>query len=941
MRKTVLIVFAILFATLLSSYAGIIRPSLAASAGRTGQTLQLVYAGSETTAQIMARQASAKPIAHSNFHKPVRLNRANGSPTGSAVTTNPEGDSASVRGPLAAFTAGLGFNGPDSTVNTCGTPPDTMGTAGPTQFIVTINCNFTSYNKTTGAADGVLATTPDNFFSSLITPVAGNFTSDPHIRYDRLTQRWYIVMIDVAFPDNRVLFASSNTAIITGSTVWTKSYFGSSNNAHTSCLADYPTPGVDVKAMYIGVNQFCGSSLNNASYDGSDLYIIPKSRLLSGSGPISAFLVGDAINGTGLYTPQGVDSVDPAATEGHVIGVDLLSFTAIDLLRIANPGSASPTVSAPIVINTVAQGFEIPQPHQGNTGGSNGRIDGSDGRMLEAVFRNGSLWTSVGIGLTVSGGSCVGVQSGLADRDGLLWWEIRGIGSGATPSIRQQGIVCDTAAANPTFYSYGTIASNGQGHAAMGYTIAGATHFTSTGIVSRLATDTLGAFSSSLVTRNNTTNAYNPSFDPGGSAGRRWGDFSMTAVDPCDDMTVWTIQEYADQANQYGEWIQKLQAPPPPASNTASRVVPHGVASALVTLTGTSVAGSGFFDTTNGVIDPGCGTHLSAIANNGVTVNGVTYIDPTHITLNLNTTAAALGASSTVTITNPDGQTTTATVQVSTSNPHTDTIGVFRAGKFYLRNANTTGFADITVAYTFGSQPYPIVGDWTGAGFDTIGVFDRATGNFFLRNANTPGAANEILTLGNAGDLPISGRWSVNATHDGVGVFRPTNGLVYLRNTLTTGFADYAMIIGNPSDRPIAGDWNADGVDSPGIFRPAGFTFYLSDKVTNGVVFGDHQLQLGNSGDQPIAGDWVAQGHDGVGVFRPTNGLIYLKNTLTPGFANTNIVYGTAGDVAVAGHWILGPVPPSTGVLVAPQTPTNPVAPTPLPTQTTPGSFDG
>src|SRR5262249_54291269 len=43
-----------------------------------------------------------------------------------------------------------------------------------------------------------------------------------------------------------------------------------------------------------------------------------------------------------------------------------------------------------------------------------------------------------------------------------------------------------------------------------------------------------------------------------------------------------------------------------------------------------------------------------------VVVNSVTYTDPTHITLDLDTTAAATGAHA-VTITNPDGQTSSCT----------------------------------------------------------------------------------------------------------------------------------------------------------------------------------------------------------------------------------------------------------------------------------------
>jgi len=119
-----------------------------------------------------------------------------------------------------------------------------------------------------------------------------------------------------------------------------------------------------------------------------------------------------------------------------------------------------------------------------------------------------------------------------------------------------------------------------------------------------------------------------------------------------------------------------------------------------------------------------------------------------------------------------------------------DTIGVYRAGTFYMRNHNTTGYADITVAYNPATQPYPIVGDWTGSGIDTVGVYDQSNGQFMLRNSNTPGAPDETFGLGVASDQPLSGRWQASATHSGVGVFRPSNGLIYLKNDLSTGYAD-------------------------------------------------------------------------------------------------------------------------------------------------------
>ena len=80
-------------------------------------------------------------------------------------------------------------------------------------FILTLNCKIVTYNKTTGVADGVLDTTPNAFFNSVRN---GIVVSDPHIRYDRTSGRWFIVIINVAFPNNRILLAVSDTAIITG-----------------------------------------------------------------------------------------------------------------------------------------------------------------------------------------------------------------------------------------------------------------------------------------------------------------------------------------------------------------------------------------------------------------------------------------------------------------------------------------------------------------------------------------------------------------------------------------------------------------------------------------------------------------------------------------------------------------------------------------------------
>ena len=50
----------------------------------------------------------------------------------------------------------------------------------------------------------------------------------------------------------------------------------------------------------------------------------------------------------------------------------------------------------------------------------------------------------------------------------------------------------------------------------------------------------------------------------------RWGDYSATQVDPSDDLTLWTIQEYArvpvgkgDESGRWGTWWGRVGGGPP------------------------------------------------------------------------------------------------------------------------------------------------------------------------------------------------------------------------------------------------------------------------------------------------------------------------------------------------------------------------------------------
>ncbi len=649
-----------------------------ASEIRTG-TPQTVAAGiTETVDQIMARSASeAAPAGVESIASPdaplvKKLDAAAASrsqwPT--TISGGRTGDPGS-----APQTAGTNFKAIGLSESGF-IPPDVAGDVGPTQILVHVNGRVRVFSK--NGASGALNTTASAFWSSVAN---GSQPVYPQVRYDRLSGRWILLAVNSAKPNNRVMIAVQTTpGTITATTSFTFYQFnqnsgGNGNDASNVC--DSPKLGVDGSALYIGCNMFN----NSGTFTRVTVYVVRKSSLIPAPGTLVVTAFRDIANGTagpGPFDPLGVDDDEAAPTVGYFIGVDVANLGQLQLRRVTDPGG-TPSLSGNIPLTVLATAPPILQP----TSGSSVNLDSGDDRLAIATIHKNKLTGAVTLS-TVHGNevdaSCVSAAGG--GRNGARWYEIAGSVPTASDPLAgsvvlvQSGTLCDTAPSDPQGYIFPSVAVNGQGALALGATVASPNLFAGAASAGRLRLDPPG-----LTEAPTTLQSGLASYTFVTAGHNRWGDYSFTGLDPTDDQTFWTFQEYADSTrNNWAVRAVQLKAPPPPALSGLQAAVCVGSQSASVTLTGTAnspVTGSEFFDPGGDPGGPGFVSRISATATGGVVVNGIPSLvlpanpatDPVlSVTLSLDTTSATTGLKS-ITIKNPDGQGTTGTSVVRVDQP--------------------------------------------------------------------------------------------------------------------------------------------------------------------------------------------------------------------------------------------------------------------------------
>ncbi len=456
-----------------------------------------------------------------------------GPPAAPPVAPDPTpGPSVPSPSPDASF-AGLGDN--NTTI-----PPDTQGTVGPNHLMVALNSEVRIQNK----SGGTVSTVSLNFFWSSLTGVTGVF--DPKLAYDPFQNRYIFSAVSNAkVAASAVVIGVSQTNDPTGS--WNL-YKVDADSGDTN-WADYPSLGFNKDWIVVTVNMF--GIAPPGFFAEAKLYAFNKSDLYAGamSPAFTVFAPGPTDCGGGSCGGTFAPAVtfDNTLTTMYLVQHWSSSGGQLKISTITGTVN-SPTLTKHTATPTTANTWSPSPPGGADFAPQSGtavKIQNNDPRMLAALYRNGSLWCSQTVFLPAGPSPT---------RSAAQWWQLS-----PTGTVQQFGRVDDGTGTN--FYAFPTIAVNAANDVLLGYSCFSGATFASACYSFRGGTDAANTLRDNALMKAGE-GIYHKTF---GGGENRWGDYSNAAVDPVDDQTMWTIQEYAatpvstgDGSGRWGTWWVKI-----------------------------------------------------------------------------------------------------------------------------------------------------------------------------------------------------------------------------------------------------------------------------------------------------------------------------------------------------------------------------------------------
>jgi hypothetical protein len=416
-------------------------------------------------------------------------------------------------------------------------PPDPVVAAGPTNLVLATNGSVTVKGKT-GAI--VASTSLDAFFLSV--RLAGEDTFDPRIVFDAGSNRFYLSaagQIDdpscaagTCVSHLFLAVSKSSSPATTGSGDWYFYAFDATLDGATPTAnwADFPGLGVDNGVVVLTANMF---SFSQSQFETAKIRILDKAVLITGGAVTWIDFVGMRDPSTGSLS----SSLQPALTFGSPATFFLVSaasaLPSCDLVvwGIANPLSF-PTLSP--LTATAGGTCDVP-PNAPQLGGGT-PLDTADSRLLNAVYRTGSLWTA----------QAIGVNFGSGNVSAIRWVQIDVSSWPSTVGLTQDS----TFGANGIWYFYPAVMVDGLNNLAVVFARSSPSEFGSASYTGRLGTDPPNTLQPSALLKAGTANYQ--LLDSTGD--NRWGDYYGIALDPSDG-SFWALGEYATTSRAWGTWV--------------------------------------------------------------------------------------------------------------------------------------------------------------------------------------------------------------------------------------------------------------------------------------------------------------------------------------------------------------------------------------------------
>ena len=413
------------------------------------------------------------------------------------------------------------------------TPSDPTGAAGPNHYVAAWNVGFKIYDKQGNEL------VPQ---ASLGTLFEGNTAGDPIVLYDAPADRFIITQFeneDESDADND--FENGlNIAVCQGSDPVNDGWYIYTAGFETGAFPDYPKYSVWRDGYYITSNiAVTSDDESDETVTGNAVFVMERDQMLQGQSNVGflGFPL-PTIQRTGFYSPQffNVSTSDAPTTGGATVvyyqddawsGVndDHLKLWTVDVDwdTLENSSISQPEIITVTDFNGVfdAGSFSnLPQP-------AGPDIDAMQGTVMnQAQFRKFDDHNSAIFNFVVN------VAPMGEEQAGIRWYELRQTGDGQPWTIYQEGTYVSPTGNN----AFGaSMAMDGAGSIAMGYTTVSADLPVTLNFTGRYANDPLGEMSVPEAFLATST---------GVSTSERYADYTHLTIDPADDETFWFISEY-------------------------------------------------------------------------------------------------------------------------------------------------------------------------------------------------------------------------------------------------------------------------------------------------------------------------------------------------------------------------------------------------------------